>query len=348
MIFCGDFVYPSGNLNADFSTLDKSFLNKPKALNFEAAIDSAIKSKKTRGIALKSTMEVIEILEKLNVKCTSHANNHTFDFKLDIKGYKQILLNNNILPMGFGENIEEASRPFVFDEEKIVILSFGWKGIGCKYARKNNPGVNPYKYSWVESQVKFWKNQYPNYKLILFIHWNYELEKYPQPADREFSRYMVKNGVDAIFGHHPHIIQGYEFINGKPIFYSLGNFYLPQIQYGNKSVSYPKEALKGVCCEYVSGNNVNVYLIRQDREGRHLEILDYDKPDKIKELTSVSGFQGLSKEEYFHFFKKNRLHKRKFLPIYKDYTKTLTNKFYDGLILVRQYLIDTVVSMLKN
>ena len=35
----------------------------------------------------------------------------------------------------------------------------------------------------------------------------------------------IDAGADAVIGTHPHILQGIEFYNGKPIMYSLGNFW---------------------------------------------------------------------------------------------------------------------------
>jgi hypothetical protein len=44
----------------------------------------------------------------------------------------------------------------------------------------------------------------------------------------EFSEYIinyaVKNGVDAVIGNHPHVVQKFTEINSVPVFYSLGNF----------------------------------------------------------------------------------------------------------------------------
>ncbi len=39
---------------------------------------------------------------------------------------------------------------------------------------------------------------------------------------------MIENGADVIIGHHPHWVQNYEEINGKPVYYSLGNFIFDQ------------------------------------------------------------------------------------------------------------------------
>jgi poly-gamma-glutamate capsule biosynthesis protein CapA/YwtB (metallophosphatase superfamily) len=53
-----------------------------------------------------------------------------------------------------------------------------------------------------------------------------------QPDDKErpaeflkiFARRMIDAGADMVVGHGPHMIRGMELYNGKPIFYSLGNF----------------------------------------------------------------------------------------------------------------------------
>jgi len=37
-------------------------------------------------------------------------------------------------------------------------------------------------------------------------------------------RAAIQAGADVVVGHHPHVVQGVEVYQGKPIFYSLGNF----------------------------------------------------------------------------------------------------------------------------
>ncbi|MDH3441886.1 MAG: CapA family protein, partial [Gammaproteobacteria bacterium] len=39
-----------------------------------------------------------------------------------------------------------------------------------------------------------------------------------------FARAAIEAGADVFFGHGPHILQGIEIYQGRPIFYSLGNF----------------------------------------------------------------------------------------------------------------------------
>ncbi|RSL31444.1 CapA family protein [Salibacterium salarium] len=63
--------------------------------------------------------------------------------------------------------------------------------------------------------------------VIVSIH-SHEMdsEDKSQPADfhKEISRTLIDAGADSIISHGPHILRGIEIYQGKPIFYSIGNF----------------------------------------------------------------------------------------------------------------------------
>ncbi|MBN1682729.1 CapA family protein [Candidatus Bathyarchaeota archaeon] len=46
----------------------------------------------------------------------------------------------------------------------------------------------------------------------------------PPDEVKEFAHKIIDTGADIYVGHGPHIMRGIEIYNGKPIFYSLGNF----------------------------------------------------------------------------------------------------------------------------
>jgi hypothetical protein len=50
------------------------------------------------------------------------------------------------------------------------------------------------------------------------------LGKEPRGNLRRWARAVLAAGADAVVGHGPHVLRGVEFYQGKPIFYSLGNF----------------------------------------------------------------------------------------------------------------------------
>ena len=61
--------------------------------------------------------------------------------------------------------------------------------------------------------------------VVLSYHGGVEYVDAPIDATRRFIDGAVKTGlVDAVIGHHPHVPQGVGFREGKPVFYSLGNF----------------------------------------------------------------------------------------------------------------------------
>ncbi|WP_018099510.1 CapA family protein [Sinorhizobium meliloti] len=52
----------------------------------------------------------------------------------------------------------------------------------------------------------------------------------PPDYEQSFARKVIDAGADAYIVHGPHILRGIEIYNGRPIFYSLGNFFCQDIR----------------------------------------------------------------------------------------------------------------------
>ena len=59
---------------------------------------------------------------------------------------------------------------------------------------------------------------------MVYVHWGIERSTQPEEYQRTLARQYIDAGADAVIGAHPHVLQGIEYYQGKPIFYSLGNF----------------------------------------------------------------------------------------------------------------------------
>jgi poly-gamma-glutamate synthesis protein (capsule biosynthesis protein) len=63
---------------------------------------------------------------------------------------------------------------------------------------------------------------------ILFLHWGYEFETYPDPEIQKIGRELIHAGADLIIGSHSHVLQPFEMVQvGRRqglIAYSMGNF----------------------------------------------------------------------------------------------------------------------------
>ena len=63
---------------------------------------------------------------------------------------------------------------------------------------------------------------------IVYVHWGDEYMLYHNQHQENLAHTLIDLGIDAVIGHHPHVVQDVSLYNGKPIFYSLGNFIFDQ------------------------------------------------------------------------------------------------------------------------
>ncbi|RKJ49678.1 hypothetical protein D7Y05_08245 [bacterium 1XD42-54] len=60
--------------------------------------------------------------------------------------------------------------------------------------------------------------------VIIAFHWGSEKATEPDDTQQALAHLAIDCGADLVVGHHPHVLQGIEYYNGKYIVYSLGNF----------------------------------------------------------------------------------------------------------------------------
>ncbi len=64
--------------------------------------------------------------------------------------------------------------------------------------------------------------------VVVSIHWGHEFQKLVDAAQRAQAHWLIQKGADLIVGHHPHVVQTSECIEGHPVFFSLGNHIFDQ------------------------------------------------------------------------------------------------------------------------
>lgn len=60
--------------------------------------------------------------------------------------------------------------------------------------------------------------------VIISLHWGRETYMTPKSGQISYAAKIIDMGADAIWGHHPHVLQPVQFYQGKPILFSTGNF----------------------------------------------------------------------------------------------------------------------------
>lgn len=148
------------------------------------------------------------------VDLASLANNHSTNYGQDgLTTTINTLKSNNIEPVGVGSPVKIMRHGQVF-----TFLSFNDIG---PYAGIDN--VVPSTLSDQISRVKV-----TGETLIVTFHWGHEYQSIPSQRQISLAHQAIEAGADLIVGAHPHWIQTHELYQGKPIYYSLGNFVFDQ------------------------------------------------------------------------------------------------------------------------
>lgn len=166
-----------------------------------------------------------DFLRDLGFNLFSMANNHMFD--CGVRGFQKTKAALGNAAFGSG-TYDEAYRVKTVDVKGVKIgfmaLSYAayygvfddvasQDGLGCAYI--NDLRVN---HNIVEAKKEV------DYLFIL-PHDGIEYIDVPLPEIMARYRDFIDYGADAVVGSHPHCPQGWEEYKGKPIFYSLGNFF---------------------------------------------------------------------------------------------------------------------------
>lgn len=171
--------------------------------------------------------QYVSVLKELGVDIVSLANNHTLDYGREaLSDTFETLDKAGILYAGAGETRERA--------EQVQIVEVNGKKFGFIAASRVIPVTD-----WdVRNRTPGMFTAYDDTRLTevvteaekecdfvtVFLHWGIEYEEYPQEYQRTIAKNCFQAGADAVIGAHTHCLQGIEFMDGKPVYYSLGNY----------------------------------------------------------------------------------------------------------------------------
>ena len=176
---------------------------------------------------LKTELETLNLLKKLNLECVTLAHNHIYDNLED--GFKKtinFLESKHISYIGASFDDSVVAEPFIYSkgEVKIAFLNYVTADTNPNLPDNCNISLNWFEEEKVKQDIIKYKNKVDH--IVLLLHWGGDFEgaHYPNIEQSNIARRLVDFGADLIIGHHSHTLQPYEIYNGKYIFYSLGNF----------------------------------------------------------------------------------------------------------------------------
>jgi len=201
------------NLEAPITNLDVKYFND-----------------KNEVFYFKSPSGSEEILKNGYIDVVSLANNHVMDAGKEgmLDTYKR-LQKNDIIPVGVGNNIEEALKPVYINYKGTIIAIFAFSTVIPRsvWAGPDKAGTAGGSGELLCAAVKKVSSKVD--AIFVSIHWGEEADtdfpvKEPEREQVELAHKLIDAGAACIVGHHSHALGPVERYKGGIIFYSLGDF----------------------------------------------------------------------------------------------------------------------------
>jgi len=193
--------------------------------NLECVIASTGKPE-PKPYTFRAPKQSLRLLKKY-FSAVSLANNHSGDFgKAAFSEMLQLLEQHQIPYFGGGRNLRAAHQAYIQEirGKRIAVLGFNGFFPRSFEALDDAPGIAWLDEDRVAESIQHTKQKLGVDFLIVYPHWGWEYQKLASTRQRQMARLMIASGADAVVGGHPHVTQDIEVYQGKPIFYSLGNF----------------------------------------------------------------------------------------------------------------------------
>ncbi|MFH1769677.1 MAG: CapA family protein [Parcubacteria group bacterium] len=202
--------YPFEDIGSVFLNFDIVFGN------LEGPITFAHEQTPNNSTKFSFQPDIAPLLSNNHFNLVTLANNHTDDQGEEAYDNTVFLLeDNNIESFGHASDIGDISMT-----KKIIkgreITFIGFNATYPIFDEEEAIDVVETQASGSESFV------------AVNMHWGNEYTKFSSSKQRNLAHKLIDAGADVIIGHHPHVVQEIEIYEGKPIFYSLGNFIFDQ------------------------------------------------------------------------------------------------------------------------
>lgn len=186
-----------------------------------------------------SPVEYIDALKYAGFDVITTANNHSLDRSYTgVVKTLDALDEKNLTHTGTFRTEEDSKDVLILTNKgiKLAVLAYTYGTNGINAPRGKEFSVNYVDETKIQQDITKAKESSPD-KIIAFVHWGEEYQRQPNSYQTRIADFMFNEGIDIIFGSHPHVIQPMEFKTitdayGKTkevfIIYSMGNFFSNQ------------------------------------------------------------------------------------------------------------------------
>ncbi len=284
MVAFGDYTHPFRKVASELSSYDVMIAN------LEGNLSNTLQPPEdAHTFTFVSSPQMVDGFKLAGIDAVTLANNHSM-WNSEGWGSQGLLdtidaLQGGGIPhFGAGNNLPEARAPWVAEVGGKTLAFLGVDGVtaneeardfgatvymselgntGYAGATDDSPGTNPYITDQFLADIESLAGQYD--MVIPYFHFGIEYFNIPPAWAREGAKAAIDKGATMVVTNHPHVIQGMQIYNGKPILYSVGNFIFDQM--------FSVEVREGNILEIVLRNDQVVGL-----RVRGVEIEDFNQP----------------------------------------------------------------------
>ena len=183
-----------------------------------------------KNYTFRADPALVSVYQELGVDLAVLANNHVYDYgEVGLQDTLDTFRAAGLPYVGAGETIDEASAIFYAELEGCTVAYIA--GCRVEWAQETRGATETLSgvFRTAESNELICQRIAEAREkadfVVVYEHWGMEgdtvLEEYQTASGKEF----IDAGADVVVGDHPHVVQGIEWYNGKPIFYSMGNYW---------------------------------------------------------------------------------------------------------------------------
>lgn len=186
------------------------------------------------GIVFAGPAEAVQLLVDAGFDLVGTANNHAWDFgRAGLNESLQHLDRAGLPHTGTGATLADALRPVVLRRRGWTVAIFSLTTILNRDASRG--AGFPYECcvayadtTRMRRLIRAARDSAGADLVLVSVHAGSEYIPVPPPHVVAVFRALIRAGADAVIGHHPHVPQGAEHYEGKPVLYSLGNLIFRQ------------------------------------------------------------------------------------------------------------------------
>jgi len=166
-----------------------------------------------------------EILRESGIHAVSTANNHAWDYgRAALLETLLHLGRSGVRYAGTGATLDDAERPVELEVKGYRIALFSVTQIWNYGELAKHPGRAHVAWADAKRVSERLRAARDTHDLVFVgYHGGSEYVNAPGAMAKRFVDRAMDAGPDALFGHHPHVVQGVRWFGERPAFHSLGN-----------------------------------------------------------------------------------------------------------------------------